>query len=315
MRARAPSSAAPRSSGSAARQRTAPATRGSPRARRGASPTGAAPFPRARGSGRRRRDGAAPPIWARVRPRAPPRRDRPPRNARATRRASSPPARSRPPCGGRPQRWTRSAPPLGFERRLRLGGDGGEGGRVVDRDVGEHLSVELDVRLAHAKEELVVGEPLFPRGRVDADDPKPAEHALLVLPVTVGVDVGLHDLLLRLPVGDPRLPAEPLRLGEELAALLARVDGSLDARHGSPLLPEQPLDLARVLRGDRLVARERALALGALLLEVVALHRMTAQQLAAAGHLEALLRCFVRLLLRHLLSPPVVLRLSSARAT
>jgi hypothetical protein len=44
----------------------------------------------------------------------------------------------------------------------------------------------------------------------------------------------------------------------------------------------------------------------------VALHRVPAQQLAAAGHLEALLRCFVRLLLRHLLSPPVVLRLSSA---
>src|SRR5215212_5836830 len=205
---------------------------------------------------------------------------------------------------------------LGFERCLRLGGDGGEGGRVVDSDVGEHLSVELDVRLAHAKEELVIGEPLFSGGRVDADDPEPAEHALLVLSVTVGVDVGLHDLLLRLPVGDPRLPAESLRLGEELAALLARVDRSLDARHLSlPLLAEQPPHLALVLAGDRLVAPERALALSALLLEVVALHAVAAQQLAATAHLEALLGCFVRLLLRHLLSPPVVLRLSSARAT
>src|ERR1044072_2509130 len=205
---------------------------------------------------------------------------------------------------------------LRFESRLRLCGDGGERGRVVDRDVGEHLAVELDVRLADAGEELVVGEPLLPRGRVDADDPEPPEDALLVLAVPVGVDVGLHDLLLRLPVGDPRLPAESLRLGEELAALLARVNGPLDARHGSPLLPEQPLDLACVLRSDRLVVRERALALGALLLEVVALHRVAGAHLAAAGQLEALLRCSLRLLLRHLLSPPVgLLPLSSGRAT
>src|SRR5206468_4265781 len=99
---------------------------------------------------------------------------------------------------------------------------------------------------------------------------------------------------------------------EELAALLASVDRSLDARHlFPPSAPQQAPHLALVLARDGLVARERALPLGALLLEVVALHRVPTEQLAAAGHFEALARCFVRLLLRHLLSPPVVLRPSS----
>src|SRR5919197_1625090 len=126
---------------------------------------------------------------------------------------------------------------LGFEGCFGLSRDRRESRRIVDRDVGEHLPVELDVRLAHPREELVVGEPFLSGGRVDADDPEAAEDALLSLPVAIGVDVGLQDLLLRLPVGGARLPAESLRLGEELAALLPRVDGTLDARHLSPYRP------------------------------------------------------------------------------
>ena len=73
---------------------------------------------------------------------------------------------------------------------------------------------------------------MLPRGRVDADDPQPAEVALAHAAVAIGVLQAVLNLLLRALV-DLRLQA-PVAGGlvEDLAALLARVDGSLDACHG-----------------------------------------------------------------------------------
>src|SRR4029079_17828060 len=111
------------------------------------------------------------------------------------------------------------------------------------------------------------------------------EHSLPVLAVAVGVDVRLEELLLRLAVGDVALAEVALGLLEHLAALLAGVNRSLDACHfrSSPL-SEQPADLALVRLRDRLVAGERAATLRRLVLQVVALHGLAAQQLAGAGH-------------------------------
>src|SRR5919198_6655059 len=127
----------------------------------------------------------------------------------------------------------------GLERGLRLRRDRAEGGRVVHGQVGEHLPVERDVRLPQAGDELVVRETVRARRRVDPDDPEPAEGALPVLPVAVGVDERVIDLLLRVAVARLLEPPVALRLLEDLAALLARVDGPLYARHSAP--PEQPL--------------------------------------------------------------------------
>ena len=106
-----------------------------------------------------------------------------------------------------------------------------EGGRIADREVGEHLPVELDLRLAAAGDELVVREPVLARGRVDADDPEAAHRPLPVLAVAVGVDERVLDLLLGARVGLGLEAPVALGLLEDLAPLLARVDGSLDARH------------------------------------------------------------------------------------
>src|SRR5581483_6668791 len=106
-----------------------------------------------------------------------------------------------------------------------------EGGRIGHREIGQHLAVELDVRLSAAGDELVVGEPFLSRRGVDPDDPEAPEVALPVLPVTVRVDERVLDLLLRPPVGLALEPPVALGLLEDLAPLLAGVDRSFDSRH------------------------------------------------------------------------------------
>src|SRR4051812_32601110 len=54
---------------------------------------------------------------------------------------------------------------------------------IVDRDVGQHLAVQLDAALAQAGHELAVGDALAPCRSVDADDPERAEVALAGPPV------------------------------------------------------------------------------------------------------------------------------------
>src|SRR3954454_19471038 len=129
--------------------------------------------------------------------------------------------------------WRRSATAgLGSsraERGLRLLGDRAEGGRIADGEIREDLAVELDAGLAAAVDELVVRQPVRARGRVDAGDPEAPEGALLVLPVAIGVDERVLDLLLRVLVVGALAPPVPARLLEDLAALLLCVDGSLYA--------------------------------------------------------------------------------------
>src|SRR5919197_2210740 len=119
----------------------------------------------------------------------------------------------------------------GLERGLRLRRDRAERGRVVHREVGEHLPVERDVRLPQPGDELVVRETVRPRRCVDPDDPEPAEGPLPVLPVAIRVDERMVDLLLRVAVARLLEPPVALRLLEDLAPLLARVDSPLHARH------------------------------------------------------------------------------------
>ena len=68
--------------------------------------------------------------------------------------------------------------------------------RIADRDLGEHLAVELDVRLAELADQLAVADAERARGGVDALDPQRAEVALALLarPVHVQPRV-LHRLV------------------------------------------------------------------------------------------------------------------------
>src|SRR4051794_32106116 len=144
--------------------------------------------------------------------------------------------------------------------RRRLAGAFGESAErlgVAHGDVGQHLAVDLDAGELHAVHERGIAHPVLARCGVDAGDPEPAEVALAVAAVAGGVGVGLHDRFLRPPVRRVRLAAEALGALEDGAALLARVDGALDAGHR----PFPPSSLVTVLRSalemSRSIANER----------------------------------------------------------
>src|SRR6185312_5054836 len=113
-------------------------------------------------------------------------------------------------------------------------------------EVREDLAVELDAGLVAAVHELVVREAVRACAGVDAHDPEPPERAFLRLAVAVGVDERVLDLLLRVAVA--RVLEAPVALGllEDLAPLLAGVDGSLHTRHGCYL----PRSLETCLTSD-----------------------------------------------------------------
>src|SRR5829696_5283574 len=138
----------------------------------------------------------------------------------------------RPPCGSGAGGASMSG--LGCSGRRRLAGalgESAEGLGIAHGDVGQHLAVQLDPRQAHPVDELRVGHAVLPRGRVDAGDPQAPEVALAVAAVAVGVLIGLEDRFLGALVVRVRLAAVALGLLENGAALLARIDGALDAAH------------------------------------------------------------------------------------
>src|SRR5262249_858856 len=100
--------------------------------------------------------------------------------------------------------------------------------------LGEHLAVERDPRLGASVDELVVGEAVRASARVDPRDPEPAEDPLALLAVAVRVDERVLDLLLRVAVARVLEAPVALRRLEDLAALLARMDGTLYTGHPSP---------------------------------------------------------------------------------
>src|SRR4051794_9445055 len=117
------------------------------------------------------------------------------------------------------------------QRVLRLLHERGERAGVVDREIGEHLAVELDPGGLQAVHEPRVGDPVGSDARVDARDPEPAELCLAVAPVAVGVHAGVVHLLLREAIAHATAAGIALGGRKRLAALLLRVDGSFHSCH------------------------------------------------------------------------------------
>src|SRR5690606_30953558 len=82
------------------------------------------------------------------------------------------------------------------EGRFGLGDERGEGRRLGDREIGQHLAVDCHLSLAEAVDKSSVGQAVVADGGVDALDPQGAEVALLVAAVAIGVLAGLLDGLL-----------------------------------------------------------------------------------------------------------------------
>src|SRR5258705_10356633 len=190
------------------------------------------------------------------------------------------------------ERPARSGP-----RRPRLVHEQIERGRIVDRELGELLAVEIDRGLLQPVDERRVAHPAQPRRRVDADDPQAPELALLRATVARRVGPGAEE---RLAHRAPQLAAaseEALRLLEVPALLAPPGSTHRDACHGSgiqhALRERRPRGVqdhapAQLATGLAVVRRLHVAAAG-----------MAALHLPALRDLEALLDGALRLHLRH----------------
>src|SRR5688572_16323826 len=108
---------------------------------------------------------------------------------------------------------------------------------VADREVGQDLAVDLDLRLLETGDELPVRQPVLAGGRIDPDDPQLAHLALSLLAVAGRVGERVQQ---RLAGGLDQLRLGALsalgRLEQALVALV-RGDASLDSCHVSLRAP------------------------------------------------------------------------------
>ena len=108
----------------------------------------------------------------------------------------------------------------------------GESRSVVDSDVGQHLAVQVDVRLLQAADELGVGHAVHAGSRVDTGDPQGTEVALTQLTADIGVTQGAGDLLLRSAILLGLRAKVALRQLHNLPALLMGIDCRFNSCHG-----------------------------------------------------------------------------------
>jgi hypothetical protein len=131
----------------------------------------------------------------------------------------------------------RLAPPflrpsrLSVELGLGLHGQSGKSRLVEDRQIGQHLAVDLDLRLSQAIHESAVFHAGFPGCRVDTGNPEAAELTLALPTVTIGVLSSLHDRLFGDAIDVFAAAAVTLGQGDDL--LVARVRGytTFDSGH------------------------------------------------------------------------------------
>src|SRR5437588_1794929 len=189
------------------------------------------------------------------------------------------------------------APPLGSERLPGGGHKRAERVGIGDGQVGQHLAVEVDLGRPQAGHEAGVRHVVLPAGGVDPDDPQPAELALADPAVAVGVDTGVHDLLVGRLEAAAAVAAVALGRLEDGAAVLLPVDGALDPGHENLSLTaaEEPLDVLAVAAQDLGASAEAAGPLARLLLQQMGAEGLAAADLAGSGDLEALGRAPVGL--------------------
>src|ERR1700687_845210 len=106
-----------------------------------------------------------------------------------------------------------------------------EGLCVTNRQVGEHLAVDVDARQLQPVHELVVGHALAARGSVDPGDPELAHVPRAGRTVAIGVLERVEHGLVRRPEQRPVRHTEALGQVEDLLVTLARRNASLYEGH------------------------------------------------------------------------------------
>src|SRR5450756_2419634 len=109
--------------------------------------------------------------------------------------------------------------------------EGGERRSIVDGQLGQHATVDLDLRSLQALDEAVVGHAVGASAGVDPLDPQATEVTLTCATVAVGVSERVGDLLLGLAVQARTLSAIAAGALENNPALLVGVYRPFHACH------------------------------------------------------------------------------------
>src|SRR5215831_11316727 len=172
-------------------------------------------------------------------------------------------------------RSAKSRPPSAdAESGLRLLRERTEGRRVVHRDVGEHLAVDLHAGLVQSVDDAAVGKAVDTRRRVDARDPERAELALVLPPVAVGVLPRLDDGLLRRAIDLAPGIVVALRLTKNFLVTATGRHATLYSCHGAArltLIGKKLLETAHigVVHETRAAGARLAFDLAVLVAEIV----------------------------------------------
>jgi hypothetical protein len=105
---------------------------------------------------------------------------------------------------------------------------------VNNRQLCQHLAVDVDIGVFELADQLAVADPIDPRRRIDSGNPQTTEVPLLLTTIPVGITQGFHYLLIghaeESGVGTP----EPLRHLQYLLVPLPRHITALNS-HEFPL--------------------------------------------------------------------------------
>ena len=113
---------------------------------------------------------------------------------------------------------------------------GGEGGGIVDRSLGEHLAVHVHTGHLQAVHEGGVIHAVGLAAGTDTGDPQLAEVALLLLAADVSIAAGLHQLLIGHLIVTGLVAPVTLCKTENLASVLAGHHCAFNSCHFNILL-------------------------------------------------------------------------------
>src|SRR6516165_1893716 len=105
---------------------------------------------------------------------------------------------------------------------------------LADRDVGQHLAVEIEPGELYAVHELRISEAVLARAGIDPLDPQRTKVALAVTPVAVGIAQRLLDLFDGHAIGSAAATAVAPSEVEDLLVTGVGRNPAFDARHSSP---------------------------------------------------------------------------------
>ena len=111
-----------------------------------------------------------------------------------------------------------------------------ESGRILQRDICEHLAIQFHSCSLQPVNQLIVVEAILPGSGADADNPQLAKIPLAGLSIPVGINERLVDRLFGELIELALIEVVTLRKLENFFAAVVAFCSTFDSRHGELLL-------------------------------------------------------------------------------